>query len=40
MGMFKDGLLYIVDRKKELIKYNGLQVAPAEVVQSIKTKRS
>lgn len=31
VGMFKDGLLYIVDRKKELIKYKGLQVAPAEL---------
>ena len=31
IGLFKDGLLYIVDRRKELIKYNGLQVAPAEL---------
>ncbi|KAF2737600.1 4-coumarate-CoA ligase-like protein [Polyplosphaeria fusca] len=31
IGMFKNGLLYIVDRKKELIKYKGLQVAPAEL---------
>jgi 4-coumarate--CoA ligase len=31
IGVFRDGLLYIVDRKKELIKYNGLQVAPAEL---------
>ena len=31
VGLFCDGLLYIVDRKKELIKYNGLQVAPAEL---------
>jgi 4-coumarate--CoA ligase len=28
---FRDGMFYIVDRKKELIKYKGLQVAPAEL---------
>lgn len=28
---FRSGLFYIVDRKKELIKYKGLQVAPAEL---------
>ena len=27
----QNGLLYIVDRLKELIKYKGLQVAPAEL---------
>lgn len=31
IGICKDGLIYIVDRKKELIKYKGLQVAPAEL---------
>ncbi|KAI0165632.1 acetyl-CoA synthetase-like protein [Xylariaceae sp. FL1272] len=28
---FKDGFFFIVDRKKELIKYKGTQVAPAEL---------
>ncbi|KAF3008668.1 hypothetical protein E8E13_009003 [Curvularia kusanoi] len=28
---FRDGMFYIMDRKKELIKYKGLQVAPAEL---------
>ncbi|KAI1331011.1 acetyl-CoA synthetase-like protein [Xylariaceae sp. FL0255] len=31
IGTFKDGYFYIVDRKKELIKYKGSQVAPAEL---------
>lgn len=31
IGIWKDGLVYIVDRKKELIKYKGTQVAPAEL---------
>ncbi|KAJ7901856.1 hypothetical protein B0H14DRAFT_3422540 [Mycena olivaceomarginata] len=31
IGFIKDGRLFIVDRKKELIKYKGLQVAPAEL---------
>ncbi|KAF7315640.1 hypothetical protein MIND_00079500 [Mycena indigotica] len=31
IGLFKNGQLYIVDRKKELIKYKGLQIAPAEL---------
>ncbi|KAF2851040.1 4-coumarate-CoA ligase-like protein [Plenodomus tracheiphilus IPT5] len=28
---FRKGMFYIVDRKKELIKYKGMQVAPAEL---------
>ncbi|KAL4875507.1 hypothetical protein BJY04DRAFT_201889 [Aspergillus karnatakaensis] len=31
IGVRRDGLFYIVDRKKVLIKYKGLQVAPAEL---------
>ncbi|RSL86516.1 hypothetical protein CEP51_002752 [Fusarium floridanum] len=31
VGLRRDGKLYLVDRKKELIKYKGLQVAPAEL---------
>ncbi|RNJ55278.1 hypothetical protein D7B24_008799 [Verticillium nonalfalfae] len=31
IGIRKTGKFYIVDRKKELIKYKGLQVAPAEL---------
>lgn len=31
VGLFRDGRFYIVDRKKELIKYKGMQVAPAEL---------
>ncbi|KAL4972718.1 hypothetical protein BDW66DRAFT_162680 [Aspergillus desertorum] len=31
IGLRRNGLFYIVDRKKELIKYKGLQVAPAEL---------
>ena len=31
IGYIKDGLVYVIDRKKELIKYKGLQVAPAEL---------
>ncbi|KAL4994422.1 hypothetical protein BDV10DRAFT_151439 [Aspergillus recurvatus] len=31
IGVRRNGLFYIVDRKKELIKYKGLQVAPAEL---------
>jgi len=31
IGIARNGMFYIVDRKKELIKYKGLQVAPAEL---------
>lgn len=31
VAIFKNELIYIVDRKKELIKYKALQVAPAEL---------
>ncbi|KAF7315641.1 hypothetical protein MIND_00079600 [Mycena indigotica] len=31
IGYFQNDRLYIVDRKKELIKYKGLQIAPAEL---------
>ncbi|KAE9994797.1 hypothetical protein Vi05172_g6132 [Venturia inaequalis] len=31
VGLFRNGMFYIVDRKKELIKYKGMQVAPAEL---------
>lgn len=35
VGVFVKGLNYIVDRKKELIKYKGLQVAPAELEDTL-----
>ena len=35
VGVFVNGLNYIVDRKKELIKYKGLQVAPAELEDAL-----
>ncbi|KAI5357708.1 Putative AMP-dependent synthetase/ligase, AMP-binding, AMP-binding enzyme domain, ANL [Septoria linicola] len=31
IGILRDGKFYVVDRKKELLKYKGLQVAPAEI---------
>ncbi|KAI0478218.1 acetyl-CoA synthetase-like protein [Xylaria cf. heliscus] len=31
IALFRDGFFFIVDRKKELIKYKGNQVAPAEL---------
>ena len=33
----KDGFLYIVGRLKELIKYKGLQVAPASLEDTLLT---
>jgi 4-coumarate--CoA ligase len=31
IAVLRDGMFYIIDRKKELIKYKGMQVAPAEL---------
>lgn len=31
IAVLRNGKFYIVDRKKELLKYKGLQVAPAEI---------
>lgn len=31
IAVIRDGKFYIVDRRKELLKYKGLQVAPAEI---------
>ncbi|KAF2103895.1 4-coumarate-CoA ligase [Rhizodiscina lignyota] len=31
IAVLRNGMFYIVDRKKELIKYKGLQIAPAEL---------
>lgn len=31
IGIMRNGKFYIVDRKKELLKYKGLQIAPAEI---------
>ncbi|UZJ57492.1 hypothetical protein CBS101457_006812 [Exobasidium rhododendri] len=35
VAILKNGFFYIVDRKKELIKYKGYQVAPAELESSL-----
>lgn len=35
IGIWRDGLIYVVDRKKELIKYKGLQVAPGTSSQPL-----
>lgn len=37
IAVYRDGGFYIVDRKKELIKYKGLQIAPAELEQLLNT---
>ncbi|KAE8388271.1 hypothetical protein BDV23DRAFT_185488 [Aspergillus alliaceus] len=35
IGVWKHGKIYMVDRKKELIKYKGLQVSPVEVEECL-----
>jgi acyl-CoA synthetase (AMP-forming)/AMP-acid ligase II len=37
VAIYKDGHFFIVDRKKELIKYKGFQVAPAEIEAMLLT---
>ncbi|KAL4889978.1 hypothetical protein BDV59DRAFT_209928 [Aspergillus ambiguus] len=37
IGLWRDGKIYMVDRKKELIKYKGLQVSPVEVEACLLT---
>ncbi|KAL2852539.1 hypothetical protein BJY01DRAFT_232577 [Aspergillus pseudoustus] len=37
IGVHKNGRTYVVDRKKELIKYKGLQVSPVEVEGFLRT---
>lgn len=37
IGVERDGKFYIVDRKKELLKYKGLQIAPAELENHLIT---
>ena len=31
IGVYRNGKFYIVDRKKEILKYKGQQIAPAEI---------
>lgn len=31
VGYFDDGFLYIVDRKKDLVKYRGMHISPTEI---------
>ncbi|KAL3456502.1 hypothetical protein BJX64DRAFT_270613 [Aspergillus heterothallicus] len=40
IGVHKNGRTYVVDRKKELIKYKGLQVSPVEVEEFLRTHDS
>ncbi|KAF2799867.1 4-coumarate-CoA ligase [Melanomma pulvis-pyrius CBS 109.77] len=37
IGVDRQGKFYIVDRKKELLKYKGLQIAPAELENHLNT---
>jgi acyl-CoA synthetase (AMP-forming)/AMP-acid ligase II len=37
IGVERSGKFYIVDRKKELLKYKGLQIAPAELENHLIT---
>ncbi|KAL4988198.1 putative acyl-coenzyme A synthetase [Aspergillus falconensis] len=40
IGVYRDGKVIMVDRKKELIKYKGLQVSPVEVERFLLTHAS
>lgn len=40
IAICKEGKFYIVDRKKELIKYKGLQIAPVELENVLITHRN
>ncbi|XP_055616338.1 uncharacterized protein LOC129762263 isoform X2 [Toxorhynchites rutilus septentrionalis] len=38
IGRFdEDGLLYVIDRKKDIIKYNGYQISPSEIESVIQS---